>query len=132
MPDNTADPQAESVESWVAEARRKVEEGTLGPPDLDRLVSLRNRTRQRLLYLHAGSPSIYSDVVAAAMHEPVAGSMTEIDPMSLELPYETVHDAIVDGWRVIHFPNQQAFFDDREIDVIGYEFILEKLENYHD
>ena len=132
MSDKTAASQAESVESWVAEARRKVEKGTFGQPDLDRLVSLRNRARQRLLYLHAGSPSIYSDVVAAALHEPVAGSITEIDPMAPELPYETVHDAIVDGWRVIHFPSQQAFYDDREIDVIGYEFILEKLEDYHD
>jgi len=28
----------------------------------------------------------------------------------------------INGWRVIHFPNQQATFEDREIDVIGYEF----------
>ena len=132
MSDRTTDSEAETVETWGTEARRKVEEGTFGPPDLDRMVSLYNRTRQRLLYLHAGSPSIYSNVVAAALHEPVAGSITEIDPMAPELPYETVHAAIVDGWRVIHFPSQQAFFDDREIDVIGYEFILEKLENYHD
>ncbi|MEE2710192.1 MAG: hypothetical protein VYA69_11395 [Gemmatimonadota bacterium] len=132
MPDRTTASEAESVESWVAEARQKVEEGTFGPQDLDRLVSLHNGTRQRLLYLHAGSPSIYSDVVAAALHEPVAGSITEIDPMKPELPYETVHDAIVDRWRVIHFPSQQALYDDREIDVIGYEFILEKREGYRD
>ena len=84
--------------------------------------------RQRLMYLHASSPSIYSDLVARAIHEPVAGALTQIDPLAEELPYESVHDAIVDGWRVIHFPQQLAPYDDREIDVIGYEFILEKLE----
>ena len=47
-------------------------------------------------------------------------------------PYLNVHDAIVDGWRVVHFPQQRAPFDDREIDVLGQEFILEKLEEFDD
>ena len=92
----------------------------------------RSRLRQRLLYLHAVNPSIYADLVAAAIHEPVAGSVTEIDPQAPELPYRNVHDAIVDGWRIVHFPQQRAPFDDREIDVLGQEFILEKLEEFDD
>ena len=36
------------------------------------------------------------------------------------------------GWRVVHFPQQRAPFDDREIDVLGQEFILEKLEEFDD
>lgn len=92
----------------------------------------RGRVRQRLLYLHAVNPSIYAHLVAAAIHEPVAGAVTEIDPQAPELPYRTVHDAIVDGWRVVHFPQQRAPFDDREIDVLGQEFILEKLEEFDD
>ena len=133
MSDITTHSPNETVEAWVADARRKVIEDTFSQADLDRLLALpRNQARQRLLYLHAGSPSIYAGVVAAAAHEPVAGSVTEIDPMVEELPYECVHVAIIDGWRVIHFPNQQAPFEDREIDVLGYEFILEKLEVYND
>jgi len=31
---------------------------------------------------------------------------------------------------VIQFPDQRAPFDDREIDILGYEFILQKLEEY--
>ena len=88
--------------------------------------------RQRLLYLHARSPNIRSEVVGAALHEPVADSVTEIDPEPVELPYPSVHAALVDGWRVIHFPDQRGRFEDREIDVIGYEFILEKIEAYHE
>lgn len=86
--------------------------------------------KQRLLYLHATTPSIRSKVIGMALHEPIAGSITELDPHPQTWPYNSVHDAILDQWRVIHFPNQLAPFDDREIDVLGYEFILEKLEDY--
>lgn len=84
--------------------------------------------RQRLLYLHASHPSIRSRVIAAALHEPVPDSVTQIDPLAPEIPYNSVFEAILDGWRVIHFPDQRAPFDDREIDIVGYEFILEKME----
>ena len=33
----------------------------------------------------------------------------------------------LDGWQVIQFPNQLAPFDDREIDILGYEFILQQM-----
>jgi len=88
--------------------------------------------RQRLLYLHASHPSIRSRVIAAALHEPVRGSITQIDPLATEIPYSSVFDAILEGWRVVHFPDQRAPFDDREIDIVGYEFILEKLEDYNE
>ena len=91
---------------------------------------LPKQIRQRLLYLHAGSPSIRSIVVAATLHEPVAGSVTQIDPLAPEIVYDSVFAAILDGWRVVHFPDLRAPFDDREIDIVGYEFILEKLEEY--
>ncbi|MDE0025577.1 MAG: hypothetical protein OXP69_14295 [Spirochaetaceae bacterium] len=125
------------VAAWVDAARRKLRAGgAVGEADLDRLAAdcggSRPRTRQRLLYLHAVTPSIYAGLVAAAVHEPVAGSVTQIDPEAAELPYRNVHDAIVAGWRVVHFPQQRAPFDDREIDLMGHEFILEKLEAYDD
>ncbi|MCE9589466.1 MAG: hypothetical protein K8S99_02965 [Planctomycetes bacterium] len=84
--------------------------------------------RQRLLYLHATTPNIGSALVGAALHEPRPGGMSQMDPMQKDPTYNTVHEAIIDGWRVIHFPLQMAPFDDREIDVLGYEFILEKWE----
>ena len=86
--------------------------------------------RQRLLYIHAAQPSVRSPLIGAAIHEPVPGSVTQIDPLASELPYTSVFDAILDGWRVVQFPDQRAPFEDREIDIIGYEFILEKLEAY--
>ena len=133
----SSSPQADPVSTWVDAARRKLQAGdNLREADLDRLLAAqrdsRCRRRQRLLYLHANTPSIYADLVAAAIHEPVAEAVTGIDPQAPELPYRNVHDAIVEGWRVVNFPQQRAPFDDREIDLMGHEFILEKLEVYDD
>lgn len=128
---------ADPVAAWAEAARRTLRAGgSLREADLDRLLADARgsgcRLRQRLLYLHSVNPSIHADLVAAAIHEPVAGAVTEIDPQAPELPYRNVHDAIVEGWRVLHFPQQRAPYDDREIDLIGHEFILEKLEEFDD
>lgn len=90
----------------------------------------RRKVRQRLLYLHAATPSIRSKVIGMALHEPVRGSITELSGQPQAWPYATVHDAIIDEWQVIQFPVQLAPFDDREIDILGFEFILQKLEEY--
>ena len=124
---------AQQVEAWVDKVRAKIKGGGIIESDLDELLqsawASSKTTRQRLLYLYAHLPSIRSGrVISMALHEPVAGSITEITTTPQEWPYETVHAAIVDGWRVIHFPDQRAPFDDHEIDILGFEFILQKLE----
>ena len=125
----------EAIDRWIDEARAKLEDGGIQGGDLDRLHRVINtnrvHTRQRLLYLHAATPGIRSQVLGMALHEPVQGSVTEIVTVEQEWPYNTVHDAILDGWQVIHFPDQRTEFDDREIDILGYEFILQKLEVYN-
>jgi hypothetical protein len=118
----------------VAQAKADLATQQLKPEALDAILQhalgATTGIRQRLLYLHAALPSIYAPLIAAAAHEPVAGATTQIDPLAPELPYQSVHDAVVDGWRIVHFPDQRAPFEDREIDILGYEFILEKLEHY--
>lgn len=122
------------VEAWAAEARPRLRNGGLTDADIDALLAaLHNadgRPRQRLLYLHAVTPSIRSKIIGMALHEPVPGSITQITA-DAEWPYGTVHDAILDGWQVISFPQQRVPFDDREIDVLGYEFILQQIEGTH-
>ncbi|MCB0109852.1 MAG: hypothetical protein KDE53_28210 [Caldilineaceae bacterium] len=86
--------------------------------------------RQRLLYLHARTPSVFSPVLGCTPIEPVRGYRAEISAEAFEIPYDTVHDAIVDGWQVVQFPHLQAPFDDRDLDVVGYEFILQKIEAF--
>jgi len=86
--------------------------------------------RQRLLYLHARTPSVFSAIIGYTPIEPVKGYRAEISAGETEWPYETVHDAIVDGWQVVQFPHLQAPFDDRYLDIVGYEFILQKIQPY--
>lgn len=127
-------PAFHALESWMIEARRKLRNGGVDARDLDELARIIDAkspfTRQRILYLHAATPSIRSQVIGMALHEPVPGDVTEITTENQQWPYRTVHDAVVDGWQIIHFPSQQSLFDDREIDILGYEFILQKLEVY--
>lgn len=127
---------SEVIVGWIKQAKERCDAGSLKAEDFDELLELvdssissNGRARQRLLYLHATSPSIRSNLIGHALHEPVEGSTAhQIDPLEPELLYNCVHDAILDGWRVIHFPQQLAPFEDREIDIIGYEFVLEKNE----
>ena len=84
--------------------------------------------RQRLLYLHARTPSVFSEILGYTPIEPIKGYKVEISAGEQNWPYNTVHDALVDGWQVVQFPHLQAPFDDRDLDVVGYEFILQKLE----
>lgn len=120
-----------ALQAWIDAARAKLANGGLHSDDLDALARLARRApRQRLLYLHASTPSVRSGVLAMTLHEPIPGWIAEIDPDPQEWPYRTVQDAILDGWQVIHFPDQRAPFEDREIDLMGYEFILQKLEFY--
>ena len=88
--------------------------------------------RQRLLYLHARSPNVFSEILGLTLIEPVKGYKAEITATEPEWPYVTVHDAVVDGWQIMQFPHRQAPYDDRDIDVIGYEFILQKMEVVHE
>jgi hypothetical protein len=89
---------------------------------------IERRPRQRLLYLHARTPSVYSSILGLTQIEPVAGHTVEIMSEDPEWPYKTVHEALVDGWQIVQFPHQQAPYDDGDLDVVGYEFILQKIE----
>lgn len=84
--------------------------------------------RQRLLYLQARTPSVLSEIIGLTQIEPVPGFTVEISASEVEWPYQKVHDAVVDGWQIVQFPHLQAPFDDRDLDVVGYEFILQKME----
>ena len=119
----------QTVRAWLETAQAHLANGGIGADDLEQLRQLVQaaQLRQRLLYLHARGPSITASIIGMAEHEPVPGYKDLIRTRT-EWPYNTVHDAIVDGWQVIHFPQQISPFDDRELDYVGYEFILQKME----
>ena len=84
--------------------------------------------RQRLLYIHARTPSVYSSILGLTQIEPIPGHKVALSAEDQNWPYETVHDPLVDGWQIVQFPHHQAPFDDHDLDVVGYEFILQKIE----
>ncbi len=128
-------------QAWLCEARAKLQQDALRVEDLDQLAQIlepaggsdlhRDQRRQRLLYLHASDPSITAQVIGMALHEPVAGGAEAIGQRD-QWPYPTVHEAIQDGWQVINIPNQLARFDDRDLDILGYEFVLQKWSDGYD
>lgn len=118
-----------ALEAWLASAETKLANGGVKASDLQPLRQLLQiaAPRQRLLYLHTKAPSVYAPVIGMAQHEPVAGQKDTLRTRTT-WPYETVHEAIVDGWQVINFPNLLSPYDDRELDYVGFEFILQKME----
>ena len=82
--------------------------------------------RQRVMYLNAVSRSLRAPIVGFAIHEPIPSDAPQIEA-GVEMPYETVHNAILDGWKVIHFPAQRAEGHPEAVGVFGYEFILDQI-----
>ncbi|MEE2657614.1 MAG: hypothetical protein VX733_03855 [Candidatus Latescibacterota bacterium] len=91
-------------------------------------VQKEEERKQRLLYLHAATPNVFSTILGYTFIEPRPDARPEITATEQDWPYENVHEAIVDGWQVVQFPHLQAPFDDADLDVVGYEFILQKME----
>ena len=127
---------AESVREWAERAEERLNSGTLSRADLDELkalVSGRPSVRQRLLYVYTSTPSPESQMMAMYRVDPVPhGARNDLTP-DPEFPYPSVLDAMIDGWHVVQFPEYGSHnVQDREIDVQGYQFILQKLEVYRD
>jgi len=119
--------------TWIEQARVKLAAGSLTAADLDALQQTNTKQlRQSLLYLHVSGMSTLSLVIATEYRaaKRVADS-PRLEPEP-QLPYRSVHDAIVDGWRVVQFPSPTAPISDRELNIVGYQFILEKLEEFDD
>jgi hypothetical protein len=123
------------IRSWIETAREKLTTGSLDASDLDRLERIietgQSSLRQRILYLHTKQPSVDGDVIGMAECEPIVGKMDEIRTRE-DWPYSTVQEAMADGWQVIQAPMHGAPYDDREFDFVGFEFILQKLEEFED
>ena len=122
------------IEQWIHSAQKKIDNDSICQADLDYLSSilLSQHIRQRILYIHAATPSIRSQLIAMSLHEPIKDQIAEIDPDYGEWPYRSVQDAVLEGCQIMQFPDQRANLDDREIDILGYEFILQLLDAYHE
>ena len=119
---------AQSLTDWLREKRKKHAEGRLVEADFDELEGILATgppARQQLLYLQAGSTSPLSRVVGMAVFLP--GERHDNYRLDVEeFPYQTVIQAVEDGWRIVQFPVPPTNFSDQSVDYVGFEFVLEK------
>ena len=87
-------------------------------------VSGCERKSQDLLYLQATSTSLTSPVNGMFLME--SGEIAEEIPDVEDWPYQTVLEAVRDGWRVVQFPNLALLLDESRSYGLGCEFILER------
>ena len=111
------------VEVCLDELRR----GELSGGSLRRIAELADGPaggRQDLLYLQAEQTSMTSRVIGMSMF--VDGEFTDGPDDPDGWPYQTVGDALADGWRIVKFPEMAILLDDRRTYGLGCEFIPEK------
>lgn len=105
----------------------KFREGNLQESDLEGMLDILQdgaAPRQQLLYLSASGSSVHSPVIGISYIGDEAGEQAGDDPD--RWPYQTVLEAIHDGWRVIKFPELALMLHETHTYGLGCEFILEK------
>ena len=80
--------------------------------------------RQDLLFLRASTSTVNSEVVGMLLLED--GELKEGPLEPEEWPYQTVIDAVQDGWRIIKFPELALWADENRTYEVGGEFVLER------
>lgn len=117
--------QKETMETLVAE----LQQGTLTEISLREgvadIVGTDDPKQQDILYLQAVTTSPGAAVVGMLLVED--GELREGPPDPEDWPYQTVLEAVRDGWRIISFPNMALLtVDEKEFYGLGAEFILER------
>ena len=117
--------QGQITESLVTNLRN----GTLTEAKLRQKIAAiateTDKKRQDILYLQVGTTSPASQVVGMTYIE--AGALKEASANPDEWQYQTVLDAVQDGWRIISFPDMTLLaMSDEEAYGLGFEFILER------
>ncbi len=87
--------------------------------------------RQKLLVLYLRSPDLASQVGSWSVYDG-AGQSRHTTGDSENPPYNSVLEAMQDGWRVIQFPQQWPAFPGMEYQTsyLKNEYILEKMEDF--
>jgi hypothetical protein len=89
-----------------------------------------SRTRQQILILHLANPDLESGTVAWALYDSTKpkGELQMNSGDSDVPPYESVLDAMRDGWNVIQVPQLPLFLAGHEHEQghLPYEYVLER------
>ena len=121
-------PDKQQIQDWLDKLRA----GTLVEADLQQALDRLDETsdddsprQQQLLYLNTGNTGADSQVLGMALVE--KGEIIEGPDDVDEWPYNSVLEAMNDGWRVIKFPEMALLLQEDKTFGLGCEFILEKL-----
>lgn len=114
------------LKEWLEKCIEKHKSGELTIDDLYSVEDVWNSEKQIILYLYSKSTNPRSPIGAWAIYD-VTVSDEPVLP-SQDVPYDSVLEAIRDGWRIVHFPRPELYnFTDVENAYLSYEFILEKI-----
>ena len=116
--------QTERMEALVADLKSgELTEQTLRKGIAE--IAAANDIRQDLLYLHGRSTALSAELLGMSLIEGGKEVVLSSDPE--EWPYQSVLDAINDGWRVISFPDMSLLtMSDDEFHGLGFQFVLER------
>ena len=81
--------------------------------------------KQDLLYLTAGTTAPDAQILSINLVED--GIIQSLPQNADEWPYQTLLDAINDGWRIIKFPEQALLLNEDTSYGLGCEYVLEKI-----
>ncbi|MSR81646.1 MAG: hypothetical protein EXS58_01810 [Candidatus Latescibacteria bacterium] len=103
----------------------KLQRGELAEADLVQALEMAGkRPPQQLLYLQVSNTGVGSQVIGISLV--AEGKMQELPPDPAQWPYQTVLEAMANGWRVIKFPELALLLQEDQTVGMGCEFILEK------
>lgn len=116
-----------SIDSQIEVCINQFRDGSLTEESLLKLKELSSRRslRQDLLYLTCGTTAPESTVFAMKIVE--NGVSNDGPAETDDWPYQSLIDAINDGWRGIKFPEQALLLSEEKTYGLGCEYVLERI-----
>lgn len=114
-----------TIKQQVEKCIEDLNAGNLIESSLLKIIDLVEDSKtQDILYLQAKNTSLTSEILGMRIIESGQISDGPADPE--DWPYQTVLEAINDGWRVIKFPEMALMLDGSRTYGLGFDFILER------
>ena len=119
------DKMKKTIKQQVEKCVEDLNSGNLRESSLLKIIELIDHSKtQDILYLQAKNTSLTSEILGMRIIEAGVISDGPADPK--DWPYQTVLEAINDGWRVIKFPEMSLMLDGSRTYGLGFDFILER------
>ena len=113
------------LKSQLQRCLERFRAGNLSEADLQAAVDLVERPRkQSILYIQAPTTHPHDVVIGMSIYE--EGKDFEGVDANGKFLYQTIDEALEDGWRIIKFPEMAMAMNDQNTYGLGFEFVLER------